>query len=156
MAFSDTNDGAHGEKTIGQWLALVLGVAFTLAGIAGFFVTGFDNFASNTDKTLFGLEVNPLHNIVHLALGVLGLVMWRRPDTARTYGWLTFLGYGGVFLYGLVATGNDDPNLLSINNADNVFHATVSILGLVTALTAFRRTGATTTSTSRDRTSTRS
>lgn len=152
MAFNDTFDGANGEKTIGQWLALTLGVAFTLAGLAGFAVTGFDNFASNTDKTLLGLEVNPLHNIVHLALGVLGLVMWRRPDTARTYGWLTLIGYGGVFLYGLVAVGNDDPNLLSINAADNVFHITVALLGLVAALTAYRRTGATTTT--RDRTST--
>ena len=38
-----------------QLLALAIGVVYTLVGIAGFFVTGFDNFAAETDKTLLGL-----------------------------------------------------------------------------------------------------
>ena len=77
-----------------QLLALVIGAVYTLVGIAGFFVTGFDNFAAETDKTLLGFEINPLHNLVHLAIGLAGLALWRRLDTARTYGWLLAAGYG--------------------------------------------------------------
>lgn len=131
-------EGESDDKTPGQWLALVLGALFTLVGVLGFFVTGFDDFANNSDKTLLGLELNPLHNLVHLALGLLGLAMWRRRDSARMYGWITFAGYGLVFLYGLIAVGDDGPNLLSLNSADNVFHIVVAVAGLATALLATR------------------
>ena len=129
----------HTDKTPGQWLALALGAAFTLAGIAGFFVTGLEDFANNSDKTLLGLEVNPLHNIVHLTLGLLGLAMWRRRDTARTYGLLTFAGYMVVFFYGLAVSGNEGPNLLSLNAADNAFHFATALAGAATAALADRR-----------------
>jgi hypothetical protein len=39
-------------------------------------------------------QINPLHNIVHLAIGLAGLALWRRLDTAKTYGWLLAVGYG--------------------------------------------------------------
>jgi hypothetical protein len=81
---------------------------YTLIGILGFFVTGFEHFAAETDKTLLGFEINPLHNIVHLAIGLAGLAMWRQLDTARAYGWLLAAGYGLTFLYGLFAAGNSD------------------------------------------------
>ena len=86
-----------------QLLALAIGAVYTLIGILGFLVTGFENFAAETDKTLLGFEINPLHNIVHLIIGLAGLALWRRLDTARTYGWLLAAGYGLTFLYGLVA-----------------------------------------------------
>ena len=85
-----------------QLLALAIGAIYTLVGILGFFVTGFENFAAETDKTLLGFEINPLHNLVHLAIGLAGLALWRRLDTARIYGWLLAAGYGLAFLYGLV------------------------------------------------------
>jgi hypothetical protein len=129
-----------GDKTIGQWMALAIGLAFVVAGIAGFFVTGFDDFTGNTDKTLLGLEVNGLHNLVHLGLGALGLAMWRTPMGARNYGWITFLGYGLVTLYGFI-TVPDEP-VLSLNSADNVFHLVTALAGLATAMLATRRADA--------------
>ena len=60
-----------------QVLALVIGAVYLLVGIAGFFVTGFDGFAEHDhDQTLLGFAINPLHNIVHLLIGILGLTMW--------------------------------------------------------------------------------
>jgi ABC-type transport system involved in multi-copper enzyme maturation permease subunit len=117
-----------------ELLALAIGVVYTLVGIAGFFVTGFDNVAAETDKTLLGFEVNPLHNIVHLAIGVAGLALWRRLDTARTYGWLLAAGYGLAFIYGLFAAGNRDINFLSLNGADNILHLVSALAGLAIAL----------------------
>jgi ABC-type transport system involved in multi-copper enzyme maturation permease subunit len=123
-----------------QLLALAIGAVYTLVGIAGFFVTGFDNFAAETDKTLLGFEINPLHNLVHLAIGLAGLALWRRLDTARTYGWLLAAGYGLAFLYGLFAAGNSDLNFLSINGADNVLHLVSALAGVAIALWPGRRT----------------
>jgi hypothetical protein len=123
-----------------QLLALIIGAVYTLVGVAGFFVTGFENFAAETDKTLAGFEINPLHNIVHLAIGLAGLALWRRLDTARTYGWLLAAGYGLAFLYGLFAAGNSDINFLSINGADNVLHLLSAAAGLAIALWPAGRT----------------
>jgi Domain of unknown function (DUF4383) len=123
-----------------QLLALAIGAVYTLVGILGFFITGFENFASETDKTLLGFEINPLHNLVHLAIGLAGLALWRRLDTARTYGWLLAIGYGATFIYGLFAAGNSDINFLSINGADNGLHLVSAIAGLAIALWPAQRT----------------
>ena len=123
-----------------QLLALTIGVVYTLVGIAGFFVTGFDNFAAETDKTLLGFEINPLHNIVHLAIGLAGLALWRRLDTVRTYGWLLAAGYGLAFIYGLFAAGNRDINFLSLNGADNILHLVSALAGVAIALWPAERT----------------
>jgi ABC-type transport system involved in multi-copper enzyme maturation permease subunit len=123
-----------------QLLALAIGAVYTLIGVAGFFVTGFDNFAAETDKTLLGFEVNPLHNIVHLAIGLAGLALWRRLDTARTYGWLLAAGYGLAFIYGLFAAGNRDINFLSLNGADNILHLVSALAGVAIALWPATRT----------------
>jgi uncharacterized membrane protein YuzA (DUF378 family) len=133
-------DSARPGRHPAQLLALVIGVVYTLIGIAGFFVTGFENFAAETDKTLLGFEINPLHNIVHLVIGLAGLALWRRLDTARTYGWLLAAGYGLAFLYGLFAAGNSDINFLSLNGADNVLHLLSAAAGLAIALWPADRT----------------
>src|SRR4029434_11295795 len=89
-----------------QLLALAIGAVYTLVGILGFVVTGLDNFASETDKALLGFEINPLHNLVHLAIGLAGLALWRRLDSARTYGWLLAAGHGPALIFWLVAPGH--------------------------------------------------
>jgi hypothetical protein len=123
-----------------QLLALAIGAVYTLVGLLGFFVTGLENFATETDKTLIGFEINPLHNLVHLAIGLAGLALWRRLDTARTYGWLLAAGYGLAFVYGLFAAGNSDINFLSINGPDNGLHLVSAVAGLAIALWPADRT----------------
>jgi hypothetical protein len=123
-----------------QLLALAIGAVYTLVGLLGFFVTGLENFAAETDKTLVGFEINPLHNLVHLAIGLAGLALWRRLDTARTYGWLLAAGYGLAFVYGLFAAGNSDINFLSINGPDNGLHLVSAVAGLAIALWPADRT----------------
>ena len=134
------DSAAPANRHPSQLLALAIGVISTLIGLAGFLVTGFDNFASETDKTLAGFEINPLHNIVHLAIGLAGLALWRRLDTARTYGWLLAAGYGLAFLYGLFAAGNSDINFLSLNGADNGLHLVSAVAGVAIALWPAQRT----------------
>ncbi len=118
-----------------QLASLVIGVVYLLIGIVGFFITGFDNFASHTDETLLGFEINPLHNIVHILVGVAGIALSRTLRTARTYGWLLAVAYGATFLYGLFAAGREDAvNFLSLNAADNILHLLSALAGLAIAL----------------------
>jgi uncharacterized membrane protein YuzA (DUF378 family) len=136
MAYQTTGRRA---MTVPQILAAVIGAIYTIIGVAGFFVTGFDNFASEEGESLLGFHVNPLHNIVHLVIGLAGLAMSRRLNTARTYGWLLFIGYGAVFIYGLIVDKNSDANFLALNGADDVLHLVSSLAGLLTALWPVRR-----------------
>ena len=133
-----SNPVTHGRrgKIPSQYLALVVGLAFTLAGVAGFFITGFDDgfFARDTGETLLGLEINNAHNVVHLVLGLAGLGLWWTPGGARSYGALLFVGYTAAFVYGLFAVDNTDINILSLNTADNWFHLASALVGLVIAV----------------------
>ncbi|MGY1856096.1 DUF4383 domain-containing protein [Modestobacter sp. SYSU DS0290] len=134
MTAADRNTGNRG-MTWPQMLAMAIGVIYTLIGIIGFFITGFDDFAAHTDETLLGFSINPLHNIVHLVIGLAGIALARKLSTARTYGWLLAVGYGAAFVYGLFAAGEEEPlNFLSINWADNWLHLVSVIAGLAIAL----------------------
>jgi uncharacterized membrane protein YuzA (DUF378 family) len=118
-----------------QLIALTIGVVYLLVGAAGFFVTGFSGFAEhNHDQTLLGFAVNPLHNIVHILIGLLGLALWSVPGRARTFGWLLVAGYGATFVFGLFAVSNPGINILNINAADNMLHAGSVLAGLAIAL----------------------
>lgn len=116
-------------------LALVVAAVYLAVGIVGFLVTGFDRFAAVTGERLLGIfELNPLHNIVHIVVGVLGLALARTLAGARMYGWILAAAYGVVFLYGLWAVGNRSGNILSLNWADNILHLLTVLLGLLIAL----------------------
>jgi hypothetical protein len=136
---NDTGAG-RGAMTWPQMLALAFGAVYLLIGIIGFFITGFDNFFSHTGETLLGFEINGMHNVVHILIGVAGLVLARTLAGARTYGWLLAVGYGAAFVYGLFAVG-EDWDFLSLNAADNVLHILTAVVGLVIALAPVR-TGA--------------
>jgi len=118
-----------------QWLALVIGVVFLLVGIAGFLVTGFSGFSEHDEsQTLLGFAINPLHNIVHLVIGVLGVSLWITSGSARIFGWLLLIGYGAAFVYGLYAVDDPGINYLNINEADNWLHLGSAIAGLLIAV----------------------
>lgn len=124
-----------------QILGLAFGAVYLLIGIIGFFITGFDNFFGNengqpahhVDENLLGFMINPMHNVVHILIGAVGLALSRTLAGARTYGWLLAIGYGAAFLYGLVAVG-EDWDFLNLNAADNVLHILTALIGLAIAL----------------------
>ena len=129
-----------GARPWPQILALVFGAVYLLVGIVGFFVTGFDNFADNSQhETLLFFMINPLHNVVHIVIGLAGLLLARTLAGARTYGWLLAVGYAAAFVYGLIAVGKS-WDFLNINAADNVLHIITAVVGLVIALAPVRTT----------------
>ena len=137
MTASADNTGIAGRRTVPEVLALAFGAVYILVGIVGFFITGFDNFFEHTGRTLLWFEINGMHNVVHLLIGVAGLLLARTLAGARTYGWLLAVGYGAAFVYGLFAVG-EDWDFLSLNVADNVLHIATALVGLVIALLPVR------------------
>jgi hypothetical protein len=139
MAASAGNNVAGRGRTVPEILALAFGAVYLLVGIIGFFVTGFDNFAGNEQhEMLIGLfMINPLHNIAHILVGIAGLVLARTLAGARTYGWLLAGLYAVLFVYGLIAVGQD-WDFLNVNAGDNVLHILTAVVGLVIALLPVR------------------
>ena len=140
MSTADLPGAGHRGMTWPQQLALAFGVIYTLIGIIGFFITGFGDFFGNVngatmhhDERLLGFMINPMHNLVHVLIGVAGIALSRTLKGARTYGWLLAVGYGAAFVYGLIAI-NKDWDFLNLNWADNILHLLTAAVGLVIAL----------------------
>jgi hypothetical protein len=132
MSTDSPRTGTRG-MTWPQLASMVIGAVYALIGVIGFFVTGFENFFGHTGESLLGFEINGMHNVVHLLIGLAGIALARTLSGARTYGWLLAVGYGAAFLYGLFAVGKD-WDFLSLNWADNWLHLVTALVGLAIAL----------------------
>ena len=133
------------DRTPIQSVAALAGVVFIVVGILGFVpgVTthyGDLSFAGHgSGAKLLGIfQVSVLHNLVHLLFGVVGLVLAKTAEGARTY----LLGGGVVYLalwvLGVVGGGDWIP----ANTADNWLHFGLGIgliaLGYVSGRSAVR------------------
>ena len=132
MSTDSPRTGTRG-MTWPQLAAMVIGAVYALIGVVGFVVTGFEDFFGHTGETLLGFEINGMHNVVHLLIGLAGIALARTLPGARSYGWLLAVGYGAAFLYGLFAVG-EDWDFLSLNWADNWLHLVTALVGLAIAL----------------------
>ena len=131
MTTSQTRPAATGVRawTPAQRFAAVFGVVYLLVGIAGFALTGVSDFSAHNHHTLLIFAVNPLHNVIHLALGVAWLAAAPRHQAARlanlaigvVLGLVTVLGFVGVTgMLGM--SGFADP--------DNFLHLATATLSL--------------------------
>jgi hypothetical protein len=137
------------DRTPVQSIAALVGVVFLLVGGLGF-VPGITthygdlSFAGHgSGAKLLGIfQVSILHNIVHLLFGVVGLVLAKTADGARTF----LVGGGAVYLVlwvvGLVGAADWIP----ANTADNWLHFGLGVgmigLGVVASRGAERRVAA--------------
>ena len=128
---------ADDTRTPAQWFATLVGAVLVLAGILGFFWDAeFDTGSSIQGEELLGiLEVNGIHNLVHIASGLLLLAVAPRRSTARL-GVLVFaLAYALVTLIGLV-DGETVLGLIPVNGADNVLHILLTGAALLAAFSS--------------------
>ena len=72
-------------RTTTQKVAMVFGVVFLLVGMLGLLVPDGMSMTADTETAprLLAVPVNLLHNLVHLSVGVWGLLASRRHDAAR-------------------------------------------------------------------------
>lgn len=117
-------------------VAYVFGAIYLLIGILGFLIVT-DFVETDTDKKLLGLfEVNGLHNVVHILIGVALLAAARAGyRAARSMNLAVGATYALVGIIGLFISGDDnDANILSLNAADNVLHLGTALVLLAVAL----------------------
>ena len=117
--------------------AMILGVVFVLIGVAAFIpgVTRPDPVGAPTLSVtgpghgyLLGLfHVNVLHNLVHLAFGVLGIVMARSAVNAILYCRIVAVAYGLLTIMGIVPGLNTTFGLIPVHGADVLLHAFIAI-----------------------------
>src|SRR3954447_11087358 len=96
-----TYGGQMRDRTPVQSLAMIVGATFLLVGILGFIPGIMTNYSDMTfaghdsGAQLLGIfQVSILHNIVHILFGIVGIVLAKSPDTARTF----LIGGGVVYL----------------------------------------------------------
>src|SRR5687768_14760138 len=93
------------DRTLNQLVATVVGAGFALTGLAGFLVT--DSFVGQEGDSLLGFQVNGLHNVVHLLIGLALLVGARTLPTARTANLVIGLTYLALAVVGPFLTGTE-------------------------------------------------
>lgn len=118
-----------------QRVAQIFGAVFILVALWGFVVSGGSMEAGPDAPAILGLfPVNVLHNIVHLLLGVWGLLASRSFDGARSYCRIAGIAYILLTVLGLV-----DPTtfgLIPIGGGDIALHAALGIILAAVGFTA--------------------
>ena len=116
-----------GDRTLNQTLALAFGVVYALVGVLGFFVSSDVDFAGKDGASLLGFDVNGLHNIVHLLIGV-ALIAASRTHVASRAANLT-IGAVYILLAALGPVINDTAaDIIGLNGADHFLHLASGVL----------------------------
>lgn len=118
--------------TPAQTFALVVGLVYLAVGLVGWAVTD-EFYGHDEDSELLGFALNGVHNLVHIALGVVWIAASRMPGSARAVNLL----FGVVLLIvGLVGLTGVLDELLNIHDAgeqDNYLHIGTGVLSLAFA-----------------------
>lgn len=116
-----------------QKLAISTGALLVAWGLAGFVVTGFSNFAGESDTWVLWLRVNPLQNTIHLVLGAALLLAAPRLKALSGVGLLTALSFLVIFGLGTARYDEQIVNVLNVNIGSNVLHLFAGFAALAAA-----------------------
>jgi hypothetical protein len=94
---------------------------------------GLDPFTGPAHGRLLAFDLNGLHNVVHLVMGVTGLAAARTLARARAFGQALFFVFVVVAVLGMGTFATDRLNHLGVNGADNTMHVVVALVGLAIA-----------------------
>ena len=111
-----------------QRVAMIFGVAFLLAAAAGFLASGLNMQPTHPDqapRALGMFPVNLLHNIVHLAFGIWGLVASRSWDGSKAYARIAGVMYLLLVPLGLIAP--DGFGLIPLGGNDVWLHVLLAL-----------------------------
>lgn len=125
-----------------RYYALILGIAYVLVAILGF-VPGINDMShpgmaqhAMTVGTSYGyllglFPVNVLHNLVHLVIGVWGLVAYRSFGASRDFARITGVLFILLAVMGLVPGLDTTFGLIPLFGNDIWLHALTGIIGLL-------------------------
>lgn len=130
--------------------ALIFGVLYILVGILGF-IPGLSTHTADMPHPsvetghgyLMGMfPINILHNIVHLIIGLAGVLASRSVGGARLYAQALAVVYGLLAVLGLIPGTNMTFGLIPIHGADVVLHAVSALIAAYFGFVARDDTGA--------------
>lgn len=108
-----------------RFVAILFGIGFIFAGVVGFL----PSFTPN--NLLFGyFEVNAMHNIVHLASGVIAIMAATNLIYTIWYFRIFGLIYLLVSLLGFILHGDLSIVMTHFNLADNFLHLAIAVVAL--------------------------
>lgn len=117
-----------------RYFALLMGIAFLGVGILGFVPglltepTGDGLLVEAGHGLLFGLfPVNVLHNLVHLAFGIWGVVVWRSFGASRIYARSVAIIYAVLAVMGLIPLARTTFGLIPVYGNDIWLHAVIAL-----------------------------
>jgi hypothetical protein len=120
---------ARRSWTPAQRFALVFGVVYLAVSVAGFAVTGFSDFAGMHHEKLLVFAVNPLHNVVHLAIALAWLASAASHRAARAANLVIGIVLGLVTVLGFV-NGMGMLGMSGLADPDNFLHLATATLAL--------------------------
>jgi hypothetical protein len=135
MASTNARTTTHTDRERAlRGAARAVGAVFLIVGILGFVpgVTshvGSMEFAGHDSPSelLHVFQVSVLHNLVHIAFGIAGLLMASRARSAFWY----LVGGGAIYLllalYGAVIEKGESANFVPVNRADDWLHLGLGI-----------------------------
>jgi hypothetical protein len=124
------------DRTSVQTYALIFGIVYALVGLLGF-VPGLlqpppSGAPSLQVDSAYGyllgiFPVNLLHNLVHLLVGVLGVVSARALNSARAYSRAVAIVFGVLTVMGLLPQFNTTFGLIPLFGSDVALHAVTTV-----------------------------
>jgi hypothetical protein len=113
-----------------RMFARVFGIIFLVVGIGGFIpgLTQPHDHPNLAVEAASGMElglfpVNVLHNLVHIAFGIWGLIAARSMSAARGYAQVVAIAYAVLTILGLIPATNTTFGLVPIYGHDIWLHA---------------------------------
>jgi hypothetical protein len=118
----------------GQYFALTIGIVYLLVGAAGFIPNFVTPPAADPDMVGLGVTngygylmglfpINVLHNVVHLTVGLLGILGATSLGSARLFSGVLALFYGTLAILGLFPATQSTLGLIPIFGNDVWLHA---------------------------------
>lgn len=129
------------QISLNQQFGYIFGAIYAVVGVVGFAVTSGVGFFSTQGKDLIFFGLNPFHNLIHIAVGVL-FIVGAAGGAKLSAGINVLIGavYLVVAILGLFIIGTSF-NIIALNSADNVLHFVSAIAALGVGLFARKPVG---------------
>jgi len=120
-----------------RYFALISGILYIVIGIFGFIPGMVATPGTGGPAVVFNagygyllelFPINVLHNIVHLAIGIWGLVSYRSYIRSRSYGRGLAIFYGILAVMGLLPALNTVGGLMPLFGHDVWLHALTALI----------------------------
>jgi hypothetical protein len=118
-----------------RYFALIIGIVYTLVGVVGLLGLMLAPYAGPPlvlkaqQGMLMGLfPVNVLHNIVHLAIGLVGIASYRSYNGSRNFSRGLAILYALLAVLGLLPFTNTTFGLIPLHSHDIWLHAATALI----------------------------